>query len=891
MRKFILTFSGIFVLLNIVESQKKRVDFSTPSEWPIIQSESITGDGKFVSYSVNVAQRKTHFIVEATDLSWKTELIGATEAWFTNDSKRIVFRNEGDSLGVLELGKSNISYTSKVADFKLPENGGGAYLAFRIKDSASTLELRNLYTGETKQFRNIRHYLFNPTGRVLLMTMGKQQDSIGVNEALCLDLIKDKITILCHCSQADNFTFDRTGSRLAFLTEERQWDVTGIFVRCYWDGMDSAKQVIGPSTKGMTGLAVINDGIFFNDLGDKLFFWVGNQFNQEMGKSKTTNVGARVSIRGLHEFELNKKTGWGPFLAMTNLNRLAKEVIRLQQNEDKGQCWVDNRGKYMVTTSNLGASEWETKWNVLARPDIYLVDTRDGSRRLLKKRLLYTNTDMYLSPSGKYVIWFDQLKRHWVSYDIALNKTRNITSRINTPLYVENDGPARTEKLVGWMEKSNDLLIYDRYDIWQVDPEGKKMPINLTHGYGIKRRYRFRCINCSNDLSSYVRQSDTLILSAIDLNTKRTGFFRLILKNKDLEELTMSAHLYILGANDFYGARSAGPIRKARYSNTYVLSRMSPIEYPNLYITTDFRSYGPLTDLAPQKEYNWYTTSLIHWRLPDGRLGEGILFKPEDFDPKRKYPIIFYYYERNSSNLNIYIHTSLSNGPMSVPWFVSNGYLVFVPDIHYKVGHPGQSSCDAVVSAAGYLAKKPWVDSHRMGLQGHSYGGFETNYIISHSTLFKAAAPASAVSNLTSSYGQTNEAYYYESGQGRIGASLWQRPDLYLENSPVFAADKVSAAVLIMHTKNDGRVPYLQGLQWYNALRRLGKKVWLLTYEGEIHTLSNEKNQLDYSIRLSQFFDYYLKSLPPPNWMTRGVLDEMMPIDDGLELDTSGRRP
>lgn len=219
--------------------------------------------------------------------------------------------------------------------------------------------------------------------------------------------------------------------------------------------------------------------------------------------------------------------------------------------------------------------------------------------------------------------------------------------------------------------------------------------------------------------------------------------------------------------------------------------------------------------------------------------------------------------------MNLFIHPALSEGRLNIPWFVSNGYLVFVPDIYYRIGYPGKSACNSVVSAALYLSRKPWVDGHRMGLQGHSFGGSETNYIVSHSHLFVAAAPASGESNVTTNYVHNGITWYYERRQGRMGATLWQRPDLYINNSPLFSADKVTAAVMIMHTKNDWVVPYSQGLQWYNALHRLGKKAWLLSYENASHSLRDPKDQLDYSIRLAQFFGYYLKGELPPKWMTQ----------------------
>ena len=423
-----------------------------------------------------------------------------------------------------------------------------------------------------------------------------------------------------------------------------------------------------------------------------------------------------------------------------------------------------------------------------------------------------------------------------------------------------------------------------------MDPSGVRKPVNLTKGYGEKNKVRFRYLPFNRGYGDPITAKDTLLFLAINEATKESGFFHLVMGIGKLEKLEMSPHIYLCPPDDYIpGEQFSSQILKAKNTNVYLLSRMSSSEYPNLYVTEDFCIFRSLTELAPQKEFNWYTTELIHWTLSDGQSDEGILFKPENFDSKKKYPIIFFYYQQFAFNLNAYIYPELTTGAINIPFFVSNGYLVFVPDIHYKIGHPGQSACDAVVSAARFLAQKPWIDPKHMGLQGHSYGGFETNYIVSHSNMFAAAAPASGVCDQVSGYG--DGASFYERTQGRIGYTLWQRPDLYLENSTIFSANKISTPILIMHTTNDGVCPYrTQGLQWYNEIYRLHKKAWLLTYDGENHTLRKDKNRLDYSIRLKQFFDHYLKGSPAPIWMTRGVLAGEE-ITKGLELDTSGRQP
>jgi dipeptidyl aminopeptidase/acylaminoacyl peptidase len=289
------------------------------------------------------------------------------------------------------------------------------------------------------------------------------------------------------------------------------------------------------------------------------------------------------------------------------------------------------------------------------------------------------------------------------------------------------------------------------------------------------------------------------------------------------------------------------------------------------------------------------TTELIHWKTFDGSPSDGVLYKPENFDPQKKYPVIFDYYEQRSEELNLFVSPKAAEDRINVPWFVSNGYLVCAPDIHYKKGQPGQSAYNAVVSAAKYLSKMRWVDSTKMGIQGHSFGGYETNYIVTHTKLFAAACAASGMCDLVSFYGSVpragNTKYFSERDEGRMDATLWQTPDAYIRNSPIFQADKVSTPLLMMNNKNDGQVPFAQGVELFTALRRLGKKVWMLQYDGGGHSAGDTKEAVDYSTRMSQFFDHYLKGAPAPKWMTRGIPARLKGIDDGLEPDPAIQTP
>jgi dipeptidyl aminopeptidase/acylaminoacyl peptidase len=273
---------------------------------------------------------------------------------------------------------------------------------------------------------------------------------------------------------------------------------------------------------------------------------------------------------------------------------------------------------------------------------------------------------------------------------------------------------------------------------------------------------------------------------------------------------------------------------------------------------------------------------------------QGVLYKPEDFDPNRKYPVILHYYSRKSQEANTFHAPGRENGHLDIAWFVSRGYLVFTPDIHYKIGELGQSAVNSVVGAAKHLSQFSWVDAKKMGLQGHSLGGYETNYIITQTNLFAAACSSSGLSDIISNYlgflGLHTNHDWYENRICRIGATLWEKPDLYIKNSPVFQLDKVTTPLLTVANKNDLNVSFDQGVALFTALRRLGKKVWMLQYDEGDHGVDG-KSRIDYTLRMTQFFDHYLKGAPAPRWMTRGIPAKLKGIDNGLTLDAAGIEP
>jgi dipeptidyl aminopeptidase/acylaminoacyl peptidase len=325
-------------------------------------------------------------------------------------------------------------------------------------------------------------------------------------------------------------------------------------------------------------------------------------------------------------------------------------------------------------------------------------------------------------------------------------------------------------------------------------------------------------------------------------------------------------------------AKNFGTPIKARNAEVYLLSRQTFVECPDLYVSdASFREMRKISDTNPQQsQYVWGTAELVSYRNTDGVPLKGVLYKPENFDPKKKYPMIVYIYERLSQQLHRYLEPKPGTA-VNPSYYVSNGYLVLTPDIVYTVGFPGQSALKAVLPAVQSVADRGIVDENAIGIQGHSWGGYQIAYMITQTHRFRAVAAGAPVVNMISAYDGIRwgtglpRQFQYERTQSRIGGSIWQYPTRFMENSPIFWADKVRTPVMMLHNDGDDAVPWYQGIEFYLALRRLGREVYLFNYNGEPHGLRKRTNQKDYAVRLQQYFDHHLKGAPAPDWMVKGV--------------------
>jgi dipeptidyl aminopeptidase/acylaminoacyl peptidase len=470
-----------------------------------------------------------------------------------------------------------------------------------------------------------------------------------------------------------------------------------------------------------------------------------------------------------------------------------------------------------------------------------------------------------LSPKANYAFWFSTTDTTWFVYSVASDTALKIEG-LTKFADEEDDQPDYPSQYgtAGWTSNDESLLIYDRYDIWSYDPKGTRAPVNLTK-VGRQEKTTFRYVKLDPEERS-IDPNKEMMLSAFNETTKQSGFYKLSLKDGKLTKLIMDNYRFTGGV-------------KAAKADKWLFTRESFREFPDVWVSDlNFGGLKKLTEANPQmKDYYWGTVELVTWNSLDNVPLTGMLYKPEGFDPKKKYPMITYFYEKESDNIHAHIPPTPLRSTINRATYVSDGYLVFVPDIVYKIGFPGESAYNAILPGVTSLIAKGFVDEKNIGIQGHSWGGYQTAHIVTRTNLFKAGEAGAPVANMISAYGGIrwesgqSRMFQYEHSQSRIGGTLWEKPMLFIENSPIFFADKIQTPLLLLANDNDGAVPWYQGIEMYMALRRLEKPVWMLNYNGEPHWPVKRENRMDFQIRMKGFFDYYLKGKEMPVWMKEGV--------------------
>lgn len=418
--------------------------------------------------------------------------------------------------------------------------------------------------------------------------------------------------------------------------------------------------------------------------------------------------------------------------------------------------------------------------------------------------------------------------------------------------------------LEGWTKDGKGVIVNHKYDLWLLTLDGTKAT-NLTAGVGDKEEIKFEYVSL-DALEEYIDTKKPITLSAYGEWTKKSGFYSVMVGQSPKP---------ILFEDRDYG----NPI-KALNLDRVVFTRQTFVEFPDYYVSSSqFTNVKKITEANPQqKNYAWGTRVLIDYTNSKGQKLQGTLTLPANYKPGEKYPMIVYFYEKMSQNHHQYSMPVYDDRPhMSL--YASNGYLVLMPDNVYEEGRPGTSSLDCITSAVKKVIDSGYADPKRIGLQGHSWGGYQSSFILTQTDLFACVVTGAPPTNLESFYNNiygstgTNHHGIMEIGQVRMGrgATPWAAREAYQRESPMYHAPNIKTPFMILHGTTDGAVDWGQGLEFYNAARRLGKEVIFLSYPNEGHHLANQANQKDFLVRMQQYFDHFLKGTAQPDWMKEGV--------------------
>lgn len=505
--------------------------------------------------------------------------------------------------------------------------------------------------------------------------------------------------------------------------------------------------------------------------------------------------------------------------------------------------------------------------------DLFIIDLQTGERRPSLKKIRWSYTP---SPDGERLLFFRD--GHFHTLELATGKTANITEGMPTSFINTEDDhnvvdPPIAPYRFGWTSDSRSVLLYDNWDVWQVPVDGHPA-VNLTVD-GKDKQIRYQSRFRLDPEEKGIDMSRPLYLSIYGEWTKKGGIGR-ISKGKP-------------GVKRLQWDDAAFSMIKAEKADVFLATRQTWKDYPDYYVADSDLKFGKrLTRANPQqKDYLWSSgVKLVDYQSAKGDRLQAALFLPANYEAGKSYPTLIYYYEKTSQRLNYYSPPAARGFNQTV--YTSRGYAVLMPDIVYTINDPGMSAVWCVLPAVKAAAATGVVDIERTGIHGHSWGGYQTAFLITQTDMFKAAVAGAPLTNMISMYssvywnsGSANQPIF-ESSQGRFKGNFLDNLDAYARNSPVYYADRVKTPLMILHNDADGAVDWNQGIEYFNTLRQLKKSVIMLQYVGENHGLRKPPNLKDYYMRMMEFFDFHLRGKDAPDWMTKGVshLDHKQHIED-----------
>ena len=926
--KAIITLLLILVSISTF-SQKKVLDHKDFEIWNTIKNQLISSDGNFVMYSLEKGEKDSYLKIKDSKGSLVFEYERSEKGQFTENSEFALFSINAwkdsikelkrkkakksklpkDTLGIYNLSTGLLSKIGNVKSYKIPNkwNGYIGYLLEEIvtakkkkdtskvetkkkdkkklkkvgKNNGYHLVLKHLNSVKQDTFKFVTNYTFaKEAKRLAFTTSGVDLENEG--GVYVYDIENNKLITVFNAKKATYYqlNFSDKGKYLGFVVDK---DTTKAQVRpnelyLWSEGKTKAEKLV--DTKSVPkGYRVSSDGkISFSKDETKMYFGLATPpivkdttlLDEEIVNVEvwTYNEPRLYTVQEL-QVKNDKKKSYATAIHLNNNNKFVQLSTVEYPNLELGD---EGNSAYSLIRTSV-PYQLESQWTGSTASDYAIVNVNTGKIVTILEKI---RGRVRLSPEGKYAFGYNIVDSTWFAYSIAKNKYTALTKG---KLFFDelNDSPnyPRSYGSPGWTKNDESLIIYDRYDIWSFNPENGTSK-KLTNGRESLTVYRY--IKLDSEVH-FIDTNKKWLLSTFNEFNKDAGYFEFNSKNSKGKQLITGSY------------RFSRP-NKAKNSNNVIFTRENFIEFPNIhYSDLSFKKQVLISNANPQQNnYNWGTSELVYWNSLDGVKLTGMLIKPENFDPNKKYPLLVNFYEKSSNGLNTHRAPSPGRSSINYSFYTSRGYLIFNPDINYRIGYPGESAYNCVIPGVTSLIEKGFVDKDNIGVQGHSWGGYQIAYLVTRTNIFKAAEAGAPVPNMISAYGGIrwwsglSRQFQYEHTQSRIGGTPWEYPARYIENSPIFTIDKINTPLLIMHNDADGHVPWYQGIEFFTALRRLGKPSWFLNYNGEPHWPLKLQNRKDFNIRMAQFFDYYLKDAGKPIWMERGVPAIEKGINQGLEL-------
>jgi len=757
----------------------------------------------------------------------------------------------------------------------------------RKKAEGTELVLRDLKSGLETLYAHVVSYHLSEDGKHLIYAAASK-DSTADGIYAINTATRDSVAILSGPADYKKITLHEKGDQLTFITNRDSFNTDQQeYTLYYWKTKTQApKQIAKLGTPGIPSHWWVSEhgDLAFSKDGKKLFFDTAPKPEPEVEDETPEDEKVVLDVWNwkdpyIQPMQLKdlKEEQERSYRAVAHLNK--GKIVQLATKDIPDiRLGSEGNARYVIGISSMPYRQL-ISWEIYEYYDTYLIDIQTGQKT---KTLTKLQAEPHFSPESKYIYWWDRVQKTWFVKNVRTGKLSNVCAKIPHPVHNEQydyPSPPDDHGTGGWTKGDKDFLVYDRYDIWRTDPEDKKVPTNITEGVGRKTNARFRYMQLDPEERARDPKA-TWLLSAFNLSTKSQGFYHDQLEGDHAPQKLIERQ------------KSFGHLRKAKHADVFTYTQSSFAEYPDIWISDiNFQNAHKVSDINPQqKDYLLGTEELVEWTSLDGIPLQGILYKPDNFDSTRQYPMVVFFYSKMSNQLHVHRPPAPSSGNINFLLYASQGYLVFIPDIVYTIGYPGQSAVNTVLPGITHLINQGFVDKNRIGVEGSSWGGYQIAYLITQTQVFRAATAGALVSNMISGYGGIrwktglSRMMQYETHQSRIGGSLWEYPLRYIENSPIFRADKIETPLLMPHHENDGAVPWEQSIELFLALRRLGKPAWLLNYNQEGHGIRKRAARKDWAIRMLQFFDHYLKDAPAAVWLAEGIPATQKGKTLGLEL-------